>query len=141
MELRKILVVEDSDLLHRMYGVILVRYVSAGAQLLHAYNGQEALLLLAQAPDVELILLDINMPVMSGLEFLTHCKSNHVFQNIPVIIISTEGKEDDTLRGLQAGARAYLTKPFKANELHDLIARIFALSRPGERVAEPRAKV
>lgn len=122
--MKKILVVEDSELLHRMYDLIFQRYRSGGTEVVHAYNGREALNRLAEQPDVDLIVLDINMPVMSGLEFLAHCRRESIFQGIPVIIVSTEGKEDDTLRGLQSGARAYITKPFKPPELHKLIEKV-----------------
>lgn len=128
MNLKSVLVVEDSELLHRMYDLILVRYKTHGAQVSHAFNGQQALEMLAAKPQVDLILLDINMPVMSGLEFLLHCKRQRVFQEIPIIIISTEGKEQDTVRGLEAGARAYLTKPFQPNDLHALIAKVMGWS-------------
>ena len=137
---RKILIVEDSELLHRMYNVICIRYINQGAQILHSFNGQEALAKLAQEPDVDLIILDINMPVMSGLEFLQHRQKLGVFQQIPVIIISTEGKEEDTLRGLQAGARGYLTKPFQANDLHRLIEKIFLSVRVTQGVEAARAE-
>lgn len=120
----KILIVEDSELLHRMYNLIFMPFTYKGMKLLHAYNGQEALTMLAANPDVSMIILDINMPVMSGLEFLLHRKRELVFQDIPVIIISTEGKADDTVRGLQAGARGYLTKPFQAHELLSLVNRV-----------------
>jgi two-component system chemotaxis response regulator CheY len=122
--MKQILIVEDSELLHRMYDLIFQRYRQTGTEVLHAYNGREALSLLASHPDVDLIVLDINMPVMSGLEFLTHCRRESVFQHIPVIIVSTEGKEDDTLRALQSGARGYITKPFKPPDLHDLIDKV-----------------
>lgn len=125
MSMHKILIVEDSELLHRMYDLILLRYRKAGAKIVHANNGREALGKLNAHPDVDLIILDINMPVMSGLEFLTHCKQEKVFQGIPVIIVSTEGKEEDTLRGLKAGAKGYVTKPFQAVDLYRMIDRIF----------------
>lgn len=124
MELKKVLVVEDSELLHRMYDLILMRYRNSGGVVLHAYDGREGLSILAENPDTQLILLDINMPVMSGLEFLLHVKKEGVFLHIPVIIISTEGKEADTVRGLEAGARGYLTKPFQAADLHQLMERV-----------------
>jgi two-component system, chemotaxis family, chemotaxis protein CheY len=126
MILKKILVVEDSELLHKMYDLLLMRFRFAhhATRVLHAMNGREALAALHDNPDVDLVLLDINMPVMSGLEFLLYCREQKVFQDIPVIIISTEGKEQDTIRGLKAGARGYLTKPFQAPALYALMEKV-----------------
>jgi len=123
--MRKILIVEDSELLHRMYDLIFMRYRKGGAEVLHAHNGREALGKLNAHPEVDLIILDINMPVMSGLEFLEHCRQEKVFTEIPVVIVSTEGKEEDTLRGLKSGARGYVTKPFQAQDLYKLIDQLF----------------
>lgn len=125
MPLKAILIVEDSELLHRMYDLILIRHKAQGTKILHAYHGKDGLEKLERNPETDLVLLDINMPVMSGLEFLQHCREQNILQTIPVVIISTEGKEDDTRRGLQAGARAYVTKPFHPNDLHRVIERIF----------------
>lgn len=132
MQPRKILVVEDSQLLQKGYELLFRRYRSKGAEILHALNGQEGLDELGKNPDCDLIILDINMPVMSGLEFLARCKRQPAYSRIPVIISSTEGHEDDVMRGLKAGAAGYLVKPFNADELHDLISRIEApvKSRP-----------
>jgi len=128
MKLQKILIVEDSELLHRMYEVVFQQYRFKHGVLLHALNGKEALDILAQHPDVDLILLDINMPVMSGLAFLQFCQSQQVFRQIPVIVVSTEGKREDTLRAIKCGARGYVTKPFKPSDLHALIDRIFGVT-------------
>jgi two-component system, chemotaxis family, chemotaxis protein CheY len=126
MELKKMMIVEDSDLLHKVYDVLLTRYKGKGVKVLHSYNGQEALTLLAGHPDVNLILLDINMPVMSGLEFLGHLKAHEAFKDIRVIVISTEGKEDDTRRAIKAGATGYVTKPFQAQDIHRIIDKVMA---------------
>src|SRR5437870_3739920 len=91
--LTKILVVDDSELLHRMYDLVLARYRMKGCRVLHASNGREALAELAAHPDTDLVLLDINMPVMSGLEFLEYCKREKLFRDVDVIVISTEGSE------------------------------------------------
>jgi len=123
--MQKILAVDDSELLHRMYDLILMRYRREGAEVLHAHDGREALDLLTRQPDIELILLDINMPVMGGLEFLTLAQARGLLTDVAVLIISTEGKQDDTLLGLRRGAHGYLTKPFQPNDLYALIDRIF----------------
>ncbi len=99
MQPRKILVVDDSKLIHKMFEVLLRQF-----SLVHAHDGLEALQCLGTHSEIDLILLDINMPKMSGLEFLAQIKGDTVFKQIPVVIISTEGKEEDTIRGLEAGA-------------------------------------
>ena len=121
MKPKKVLVVDDSKLLHRMFEMML-----RGFPLVHAYDGREALDRLTEHKDVDLVLLDINMPRMNGLEFLTAMKSNPAFQKIPVVIITTEGTEDDTQRGLEAGASAYVKKPFRNEELLGVINRLTA---------------
>lgn len=124
MQLNKMLVVEDSLLHQKMYDLMLLAYRREGVVILHADNGRDALARLSSDPDIDLVLLDINMPVMSGLEFLQQITGEQAFRNIPVIICSTEGKDQDIVRGLQMGARGYLKKPFKAEELIGLIERV-----------------
>ncbi len=119
--LRKILVVDDSALIHQMYRLVMSRYK---CEIVDAMNGQEALDLLALQNDVQLILLDINMPVMNGVQFLEKASALGITRSIPVVIISTEGKEEDTIRGLKLGAKGYLKKPFNPSDLHDLIDKI-----------------
>jgi two-component system, chemotaxis family, chemotaxis protein CheY len=116
---KKVLVVDDSKLMHKMYEVMLRQY-----PLVYALDGREALERLRQHGDVELVLLDINMPNMNGLEFLAEMKSDGAIANTPVIIISTEGKEEDTARGLEAGALAYIKKPFHREEILEVISRL-----------------
>ncbi|HEY6839205.1 MAG TPA: response regulator [Geobacteraceae bacterium] len=119
--LRKILVVDDSALIHQMYRLVMSRYK---CEIVDAMNGQEALDVLAVQNDVELVLLDINMPVMNGVQFLEKASAMGITKKIPVIVISTEGKEDDTIRGLRLGARGYLKKPFNPTDLHDMIDKV-----------------
>ncbi len=116
---KKILVVEDSKLVHRMYDLMLRPH-----EIVHCYDGQEALQTLTNHADAQLILLDLNMPRMSGLEFLAHIKQDPVFSKIPVVIVSTEGKEEDTQRGLDAGAAAYIAKPFQREDIVDVIRQL-----------------
>lgn len=114
--MKKILIVEDSKLVHRMYDLMLRRH-----ELVHCYDGREGLTKLAEHPDADLILLDINMPTMNGLEFLRELRADAAFVSIPVVIVSTEGKEEDTRRALEAGATSYLTKPFQAEDLNQVV--------------------
>ena len=121
--LKKIMVIDDSALIHQMYRLVMSRYK---CEIVDAMNGQEALDIVAVQDDIQLILLDINMPVMNGLQFLEKSAPLGIPKRIPIIIISTEGKEEDTIRGLRLGARGYLKKPFNPPELHSLIDKIFA---------------
>lgn len=123
---KKVLVVDDSALIHQMYRLVMNRYNCA---IVDAMNGQEALDVLSVQGDVELILLDINMPVMNGLQFMEKAAQLGIVKKIPIIVISTEGKEEDTIRGLKLGARGYLKKPFHPAGLHELIEKIF--KQPG----------
>ncbi len=122
---RKVLVVEDSRLIHKMYEVML-----RPCMLIAAHDGREGLARLAEHPDLDVIILDINMPHMTGLEFLKEVKKNAEFSKIPVVIVSTEGKEEDVARGLQAGAVAYLKKPFQREDLLKIIGRLTANASP-----------
>jgi two-component system chemotaxis response regulator CheY len=117
VEPNKILVVDDSKLMHKVYEVMLRQY-----PLVTAMDGREALDRLREHPEIDLVLLDINMPVMNGLEFLE--EFNNLSRPLPpVIIISTEGKEEDTQAGLEAGAVAYIKKPFRSEEILEIISK------------------
>lgn len=121
--INKVLVVDDSELIHNMYRLMLKKYPAC--EMISARNGKEALEKLEVEENVDLILLDINMPVMNGVRFLETRNKEGKHTDIPVIIISTEGKEEDTLRGLNLGAKAYIVKPFKSVALHNTIESIF----------------
>jgi two-component system chemotaxis response regulator CheY len=115
---KKIMVVDDSNLIHHMYKMVLMRY---RCPVVHAMNGQDAINKLAQNLDVGLLLVDINMPVMGGLDFIKQVKEMKEYSHIPIVIVSTEGKEEDTKRGLALGAKGYVTKPFQPSDLHAMI--------------------
>ncbi len=119
MQPRKVLVVEDSRLIHKIFEVML-----RPAELVHAHDGHEGLRRLAENADVDLILLDINMPKMNGLEFLREVKRNAALADIPVVVVTTEGKEEDAQQALKAGAAAYVRKPFKAEQVLKVISEL-----------------
>jgi two-component system, chemotaxis family, chemotaxis protein CheY len=117
--LRTVLIVDDSPLVQRMLQVLLARY--RGARVVTAADGSEALDLLGREPDVDLILLDINMPVMSGLELLVRLKRDPPYQAIPVIVVTTDGDEVSAHRCLEMGAEGFISKPVNASALYKLI--------------------
>ena len=116
---RKILIVDDSKLIHKMFEVMLRQH-----RLEHAWNGREGIEALGRHADVDMVLLDINMPTMNGLEFLAEVKANEALADIPVVVVSTEGKEEDTARALELGASAYIKKPFSASEVLEVVDRL-----------------
>jgi two-component system chemotaxis response regulator CheY len=118
LEPTKILVVDDSKLMHKVYEVMLRQY-----PLVHANDGRDALQKLGEHDDIDLVLLDINMPNMNGLEFLAALSDEPAQDSPTVIVISTEGKEEDTRKGLEAGAVAYIKKPFRSEEILEIIAK------------------
>lgn len=101
-----VLVVEDTDLLRRMYAD---RLSADGYQVIQASNGIEALASL-RTHSVDLVLLDLIMPQMSGLEVLELVKRDPRLQNIPVIILSNLGQESDMQTALELGALDYMLK-------------------------------
>src|SRR6185436_9095785 len=114
------LVVDDSALMHRLYDTML----SECMDVVHANNGRQALEMLGQHHDTELIVLDVNMPEMDGLSFLAEFSRDPRHGSVPVIIVTTEGSEEDTVRGLKAGASAYVRKPFQRGVLMKVIDQL-----------------
>jgi two-component system chemotaxis response regulator CheY len=131
--LKKVLVVDDSSLIHQMYNLVLIGY---SCEILSAMNGLEALDHLKLHDDIQLILLDIHMPVMNGLQFMEKAAKEGIASSIPIIILSTEGKEEETARGLELGARGYLKKPFKSSDLHNLINKLLETAEGDRSSAE-----
>lgn len=123
------LVIDDSRLHHQMYQLIFRRSELAGSTLLHAYNGQEGYDLFRAHPELRLVCLDLNMPVMNGLEFLGRRRAEGLHLHIPVVLVTTESTAEDEQRGLEAGAWGYLCKPFQPEQLIALVERASRLSQ------------
>jgi CheY-like chemotaxis protein len=122
--MERILVVEDSSLVRSIVGIALRRYQRC--QVAYAGNGVEALAALERGAAPDLVLLDINMPKMNGLELLAELRELGVLPRLPVIIMSTEGADDDVRRGLDGGAVAYLRKPFRQDQLWEMIDTVMS---------------
>lgn len=123
------LVVDDSKLHHQMYKLVFSRGNLAGSTVYHAGNGREGYALLAEHPELSLVLLDLNMPEMNGLEVLTRRKAERLHPHIPIVLVTTEGTEEDEARGREAGAWDYLRKPFQPADIERLVARVLAQSQ------------
>jgi len=113
-----ILVVEDSPTMRQLISFAVKRIPNA--RVIEATDGVDALKKLS-SEKVDLILADINMPVMDGLKLVSLVKNNQSYKEIPVIIITTEGAREDKERALAIGANAYLPKPIQTQELIRLV--------------------
>lgn len=115
---KKILIAEDSP---TMRSFIVSSIAAMGDfSLVEAANGFEALRLLPRER-VDLVITDINMPDINGLELVSFIKNNPHYHSIPLFIVSTEGSERDREKGLALGADAYLVKPFSPEDLQALV--------------------
>jgi two-component system, chemotaxis family, chemotaxis protein CheY len=115
-----ILVVEDSPTMRQLIGFAIKRI--ANAKVLEATDGVDALKKLS-SEHVDMILADINMPVMDGLKLVGLVRSNPAYSGLPVIIITTEGAEEDKKKAMAIGANAYLTKPIQTQELMKVVTQ------------------
>jgi two-component system, chemotaxis family, chemotaxis protein CheY len=117
------LVIDDSKLVHQMYRLIFSRGTLGGSTVHYANNGREGYALLAAHPDLTLVLLDLNMPEMNGLELLARRQADQLHPHIPIALVTTEGSEHDEARGREAGAWDYLRKPFQPADVERLVER------------------
>ena len=115
-----VLVVDDSATTRAM--IISAIEVLEDTRVVDANNGFDALRLLPLMP-FDLIITDINMPDISGLELINFLKKNPEHKNIPLIILSTEKSEKDKERGLVLGASEYLVKPFDPEKLRMVVEK------------------
>ena len=118
--MKNVLIVEDSKAIR---SVIRIALEEAGDFFaVEANNGFEALRVLPSRK-FDLIITDINMPDINGLELIGFVKSNPSFKDIPLIIVSTEKTEEDKKRGMALGAMGYVVKPFKKEDLMELVKK------------------
>jgi len=118
----KFLVVEDSPTMRQMISFSLRRFQNA--EIIEAVDGLDALRKLSGPLKIDLILTDINMPVMDGLKLVSMVRQNASLRDIPIIIITTEGAEEDRERGLALGANAYIAKPIQSSHLIRTISEL-----------------
>lgn len=124
MPLKTALIVDDSGVTRDFVRSSLEEI--DGIDVVEAFSGFEALKALPHQ-SFDIILVDINMPDINGLELLNFIKTNDRYSTIPVIIISTESSQEDRKKGMSLGAVGYLTKPFNPEDLQDLVRRNLGL--------------
>ena len=120
MKKLKVLIVDDSSVMRKIVERALRQAGLELTEVLEASNGAEALTQV-QKGGLDMILSDINMPVMDGLEFLKSLAGVEAAKGVPVIMITTEGSEARVVEALSAGAKAYLRKPFTPEQVKERV--------------------
>ncbi|HEY0163247.1 MAG TPA: response regulator [Edaphobacter sp.] len=117
------LIIDDSAVMRKVVERALRQSGIDFTEVLQASNGEEALEALRgdAANKLNLIVSDINMPVMDGLQFLETRRDQNLAPGVPVVMITTEGSEPFVLRAIAAGARGYICKPFTAEQVKERV--------------------
>lgn len=120
---KTILIVDDSASLRQ---VVAISLNSAGYEVLQASDGRDALDKLGQlgGKKIHLIVCDVNMPNMGGIEFVTEVKKNPLYKFAAVIMLTTECNESMKERGRAAGAKAWIVKPFNPPQLLNAVSKL-----------------
>ena len=119
------LVVEDSPMMRQLLVFALSRVKNL--KVTEADDGVDGLRKLA-GNKFDLILTDINMPIMDGLKLVKRVRSDPMHKDTPIIIITTEGSSEDRQRALQLGANAYITKPIQAPQVIAKVKELLEIS-------------
>jgi len=119
------LIVDDSSVMRKIVERSLRQAGLNLTQVFEAANGAEALAAIKNHK-VDLILCDINMPVMDGLEFVKQLASLENAKGVPVVMITTEGSEGHVVQALSAGARGYIRKPFTPDQVKEHVLPVLA---------------
>ena len=121
--MKRILVVDDSPTIRRM--VIATLRKLEDVEFDEANNGLEAIERLTFAP-VNLVVLDLNMPDIHGLEVIEFVRSHNTYSSTPICVLTTRGDEASREQVMAAGANLYLTKPFAPENLHEAASKLLA---------------
>ena len=120
MAKKRVLIVDDSSVMRKIVERTLRQAGLELEEVLEANDGAEGLAIL-QEKTVDLILSDINMPTMDGLEFVRQLQLLENVKGVPVVMITTEGSEARVVEAITIGARAYIRKPFTADQLKERV--------------------
>lgn len=131
-----ILVVDDSEVMRSIIRRVLKMAGLDIGNIFEAGNGAEALKIM-ERKWVDVVLTDINMPVMSGADLIRHMKKAENLADIPVIVISTEGRNDQIEKIMEAGASGYITKPFRPEEAAKTIYTATGIKSDERFIEEP----
>jgi two-component system, chemotaxis family, chemotaxis protein CheY len=117
----KAAIIDDSRAMRMIIGRTLKEL---GFEVTEAANGREGLDCLENNPQMDLVLVDWNMPEMNGLEFVQALRGNQSLSHLPVMVVTSETEASQAERALLAGANEYVTKPFSKEELVERLSRL-----------------
>ncbi len=121
----KVLIVEDSPTMRQLISFALKRL--RGVRIVEANDGVDGLKKLS-AEKFDLIFTDINMPIMDGLKLVSLVRNDANYKNTPVVVITTEGAQEDRERALALGANDYITKPIQPNRILDVARGLLGIA-------------
>ena len=125
MEPRHVLVADDEPHIGR---IIKMKLEQGPFRVTLAYDGQEAIDVLENQADIDLVLLDLMMPMLSGLDVLARIRSNERLKHLPCIILTAAGQEAQHQKAMELGATEFLTKPFSPKKLYARTAELAGLT-------------
>ena len=128
MKKLKVLIVDDSAVMRKIVERALRQAGLELNEVLEASNGAEALAEV-QKGSLDIILSDINMPVMDGLEFLRNLATLEAGKGVPVVMITTEGSEARIVEALSVGAKGYIRKPFTPEQVKERVAPLIGSNK------------
>jgi two-component system chemotaxis response regulator CheY len=119
--MEKLLIVDDSATMRKIIMRVLRQAQIPVKEILEAGNGKEGLQRLVANPDIQLVLSDINMPEMNGIEFVKAVRTRKSKDDLPMIMITTEGGDQMMQTALGEGANGYVTKPFTPDSIRQAL--------------------
>jgi two-component system chemotaxis response regulator CheY len=126
-----VLIVDDSNAMRAVIKKIVTISGFQMNQCLEAGNGKEALKILSENW-VDVIISDINMPEVNGLELLDQIRKNETFKDVPVIMITTEGSSERMQEAFKRGAKGFIKKPFLPEDIRKILHQVIGVSENGE---------
>jgi two-component system, chemotaxis family, chemotaxis protein CheY len=119
--MNKLMIVDDSSTMRKIIKRVLRQAEIAVDNILEASNGVEALEQLVSNPDIGLILSDVNMPEMNGIDLVKKLREEHGKEKLPVIMVTTEGGQSMVDSAMESGANGYVTKPFTPDSIRSAL--------------------
>ncbi len=118
---KKVMVVDDSRTVRQQVGIVLT---AAGYDVIEAADGIEGLEKVQSTDDLAMVICDVNMPNMNGVDMLISVKSDSRFAELPVVMLTTEAQPALIVKAKQGGAKGWIVKPFKPEQLLAVVRKL-----------------